>query len=644
MTNSNKVLTVSYGAFSCTLEGFDDSFSAMKDIAEYFRDLAADDRYFGADPPQPDAEVLARIAQKDISRRIEARSNDGHVVLKTKPEEEKEPDSLDVPPEPDAVPQPEVVNADQDVNKADPSRHTSPQINEAVVAEPAPAAELEDAKQENVEEKFSETAAFQLADAFPFLTRSKPEILVSAKTNSADSSIEPTSPTLMPNTSFSVTSNAWKAEDMPRPQATASTENLADRLQRIRAVVPSPEPEKKIECSELPLQLKEFENAAIGVAEQARDADDTEIKALVDIAEMPEQEDEISSDFANTNYTGADKSISETVQPRLENIASSAEHPKDAKIDRAEDKQAANDGTPDKTSTLDPNPQQDSSDQDNLPVSDDSKQHSDETSELSAEDEAELQRALAELEGESAPTSEPAKPRETPAELDKDADADISRLMAEADHQMQDVGGQTRRRTFSHLRAAVAALSADHSIKTDDTTVKESAKAYRSDLDEAVKLQHPVAPKTISNRPNEVAPAPLKLVAEQRVDSGKQASRPGPVAPRRVAATDDDSDEEGGGFAAYAQDRGAETLTDVLEAAAAFLSFVEGHRQFSRLQLMARVRQTDFNGFSREEGLMSFGQLLRSGKLEKIKGGGFTVSDSISYKPNQPAAGNHCSL
>ena len=307
-------------------------------------------------------------------------------------------------------------------------------------------------------------------------------------------------------------------------------------------------------------------------------------------------------------------------------------------------------------------------------------------SSLSRDDEDELARELAAVEAELAGAAVVAEPApqdiateqlepleltnaiETPVaptssvnirgvdDLVAEPDVEMDRLMDQTSSELNEPDGKKRRNALGHLRAAVASARADKRSSPQASSVDET-QSYRDDLQSAVQPRRPVRRLGGDDTAASAARPPLKLVEEQRVDTAQadpvaasteasvQVARP--VRPRRIkagetqaAAPQDIASEvapEGGTFNEFAEELGATELPDLLEAAAAYLAYVEGLDQFSRPQLMTKVRMVQEDNFSREDGLRSFGQLLRQGKIEKIAGGRFTVSDRISFKPDTRA-------
>lgn len=772
MVQNNKVLTVSYGTFSCTLEGFEESFETMKAIAEYFRDLAADDRYFGAEPPQPDADMLARIAEREVARQVEARREAGGIVLRASgppsattarilaAAETARTEAPAEPPYPAAQEPEEVAPIADTMLMASPADSTPPPVpaeetDAGQAAEAAPEAddtatadvlpdaadpvdahpadaEMDagpDAADESTEPAIQpETAAEEphTADAEPVedpADESGPAQVETAETDAApaEDAIEPAMD-LPPVMNLPVEEAGETADDPIVPAA----DSIAAKLQRIRAVVSQNEQAAADEAYEEVYDEEYAEDQspaaftadAVGDLNEAMEADDrAEAEQDSDDQEDDDQDDagiaamleRLERAEPDTAGTGAAPDADDASEPEAPTETGGIFDDLDAETDDLDDDDLTNImGDSDDDSAEEGDRGDDAPEIAGQP---DNRQHGDDrapaaaplarvvkikrsdfeaaiaagqleevaddgdedqaeeaiaatvettvevkvekavSSSLSPAQEADLMRELAAVEAEFE-TVEPAK--EQPgtdrarvalaATVAEDED-DLSRLMDAAQEKLSAPEAAASHETYSHLRAAVATTKAERSAggtmgsHTDDDP-------YREDLASVVRPRRPETPHGRPQRPStETRPAPLKLVAEQRVDDGAGAAARGPVRPRRISTQILDEPEQTGrptpegGFAEFAAEAGAVDLPDLLEAAAAYMTFVEGRAQFSRPQLMGKVRQVEPGDFNREDGLRSFGQLLRDGKIVKKGGGRFCASGGIGFRPDERAFG-----
>lgn len=770
MVQNNKVLTVSYGTFSCTLEGFEDSFDTMKAIAEYFRDLAADDRYFGAEPPQPDAEMMARIAQREIARQVEARSSDSGIHLRAAAAAPAAPAQVATP---DATPAAET--------------HAEPQLEETatedadavepVADSPATTAEIADQIAED-REAVAETAAEEtdtasasvLADVSSALRETRAEDLA-ADADEADDIQDDIQADLAGDLMA-------EAEDVldpaPRSEDTVpATDSIAAKLQRIRAVV-AKTPNRSEEFIEdehadavstgendLPEDVatafeddlrddESFEDEATheeSVSDildrldltgarvdtpASDDAADAEDESDADTVSETIAQDTLSDESADepeaqaqpvrpqrplkartirvTRNVQATPEDSDAAEPEAQNVSDATAAAPSAEAEShanaAEEKPAAAeapaepirprrpvrgrvirvkraqaDGSLIDATAEDVTPRRE-------PAADAPKAiapAAPKESSLSEDEEADLMAELAAVEAElmassgsqadatpaeedaseegnaevapEAPAAAERPAREILTSSDASTDGDVSRLMAAADDRLSDEDAASSRETYNQLRAAVAAAQADTG-ESDAARREARTRAFREDLAHVVRPSRGGSEDGAARGAGQARPAPLKLVAEQRIDptpeekpAAAAQAQPSdtPVRPRRVSSVLMGSDEDDsapaarqqdGAFATYATEKGAVELHELLEAAASYMSFVEGRESFSRPQLINKVRmlegQDDFN---REDSLRSFGMLLREGKLKKASNGRFSVSSQIGFRPGNRAAG-----
>ncbi len=665
MVGSSKILTVSYGTFSCTLEGFDDSFDTMKAIAEYFRDLAADDRYFGAEPPTPDAEMLARIAEKEIARRVEARLGTSGIVLR--------------PAVPDVV-QPDPAPAPQVARTPAPAKHPaeSPLVKSAAAQAARAAARIDDialaderpalrsASVESVSDKLQRIRAVVGRNA-----AKDPDYIEDISEPTVDPLLDLD---LLPDTEQPIPLEDLDLDiELPEPDTDGftddqSVDDLPDTDQagddRTEPQEPAPAtaeaPQVPVQSAPEPLRPRvirmkreDFERAFAQPLPEAVPAapgpDNSLSAARPETADLPDRAtldglDDFDLDIAtheNAFDTDADADLLrelanlDDLDDLLDDTGDSVENAF-LEEDEIEDEDDLGDDLSDTEEYL-----EDLDDEDDTPQ----------------------------------PASALRRGRDLlPAGPDQQ-EADISRLLLLTDEHLQSPESDQRRQTLSHLKAAVAATEAARRMGEEpDADDSDDEDAFRKDLSEAVRPTVAQPGDSVRPRRAELSgaaraerpyPAPLKLVASQRIDLPAGTVEPRrpvmPVRPRRVgtdaaaaladsplamtpqtnaapavtevAAARPVSQPDVASFSDFAAGHGATSLLDLIEAAAAHTVQIDGLEDFSRPQIMKKV-QSHFEDrpFSREDGLRAFGTLLRQNRLYKVRNGRFGITDKTGYQ------------
>lgn len=643
MDENNQILDVTYGSFSCRLEGFEDSVETMKMVVSFFHELAGHDLFMDTEPQAPDMATLARLTEEQTGVPVDVESDGNSVSLRVRKEDA---DAEQAAPE-DSFADDEAADEAQDP----PAQENEPDEGSYFVDMSSVAGKLQRMRDaatrktvapseefaEDLSEPVAETPAAnplsqrlsdlvkQTADAAPAATEASEPEQVEQEDGAAAQAEEPTlteadrasDDESQHDDTFNVFSNfdeqvaasdeILEISDEPGP------DTAFDALEDER-----PEPEAdELEADALDVDEKPevAEDPVLDVSEDSADGDAVDTMEIdeafaMDADRVADDTDDFEDDFAED----ADEPLAGDAKD--DDIA--AQEADDTA--EQEDDAAAREEPP---LVL-------TSDDDASDVVD----HDD----YNDDDEFDLEKEVAKVEAEIAARRGNEFARRG---LPRHVEDAMSRIMSQTDQHLNQPENRRHRDAFAQLKAAVAATEAARQLGDKGADKRDPDEVYKDDLG-----AHDAKDRGEGN-----AAPPLKLVKSQEVKPGASTldpdAKPQPAAEtaspaeaaserlRKIATLKETGAQPSArGFAEFAASHGATDLVDQMEAAGAYICFVQGEDDFSRPQVMKLVQSASNREISREDGLRSFGRLLRLARLVKLPNGRFQIADNSQYRPD----------